>query len=120
MSPSDVERLRHMRDAARAALAFAAGRRREELESDMMLQFALVRALEIVGEAAARVSEDRRTAHPEVPWANIVGMRNRLIHGYFDVDLEILWRTVNDSLPPLIGALDALIPVTPLPPAPSP
>jgi uncharacterized protein with HEPN domain len=104
-----------MRDAASAALSFSAGKTREDLESGMMFQFALVRALEIVGEAAARVAEESRAAHPEIPWANIVGMRNRLIHGYFDVDLNILWRTVTDHLPPLIVALDALIPSAPPP-----
>ena len=67
--------------------------RSEGLGSDLMLQFALVRAPEIVGEAASGVSEEARTAHPEISWANIVGMRNRPVHGYFDVDLNILCRT---------------------------
>ena len=108
-----------MRDAASTALLFAAGRSREDLESDLMLQFALIRALEIVGEAANRLTEETRSTHPEIPWANIVGMRNRLVHGYFDVDLKILWRTVSEFLPPLLVALDALIPSTPPPSAPT-
>ena len=74
-----------------------------------MLQFALVRALEIVGEAAARISEPTRTGHPEIPWTAIIGMRNRLVHGYFDVDLEIVWRTATESLPALIVTLESLL-----------
>lgn len=107
---SDKIRLRHMLDAARAAHSFAAGRTRADLSADLMLQFALVRALEIVGEAAARTSEPTRAAHPEIPWTAIVGMRNRLAHGYFDVDLEIVWRTATESLPPLIASLESLLP----------
>ena len=120
MSPNETERLRHMRDAASTAVSFAAGKSREDLSSDLMLQFALVRALEIVGEAAARLTEETRSSHPEIPWANIVGMRNRLVHGYFDVDLKVLWRTVTDYLPPLLVALDAMIPPKPPPSAPTP
>ncbi|GAC1475186.1 MAG: DUF86 domain-containing protein [Isosphaeraceae bacterium] len=101
-----------MRDAASIAVRFAAGKSREDLESDLMLQFALVRALEIIGEAAARLTEENRAAHPEIPWINIIGMRNRLAHGYFDVDLDIVWRTVSVSLPRLIDNLDTLIPPT--------
>jgi len=85
---TDTLRLRHMLDAARAALSFTSGRTRDDLSADLMLQFALVRALEIVGEAAARISEPTRTGHPEIPWTAIIGMRNRLVQGYFDVDLE--------------------------------
>jgi uncharacterized protein with HEPN domain len=106
---ADESRLKHMLDAARAALAFTAGRTRADLSADLMLQFALVRALEIVGEAAARMSEPTRTAHPEIPWTAIIGMRNRLVHGYFDVDLEIVWRTTTESLPPLIASLGSLL-----------
>jgi uncharacterized protein with HEPN domain len=99
-----------MREAASAALAFTAAKDRASLDADLQLQFALVRALEIIREAAARLTEETRAAHPEIPWVNIVGMRNRLVHGYFDVDLDIVWRTVSEYLPPLIDALDALIP----------
>ena len=103
-----------MLDAARTALSFAAGRTRDDLSADLMFQFALVRALEIIGEAAARMSEPTRNRHPEIPWTAIVGMRNRLIHGYFDVDLEIVWRTTTNSLPALITILEFILP----PPSP--
>src|SRR5690348_6099874 len=110
MSDPEPDRLRlqHMRDAARAALAFTEGRTRADLTADLMLQFALVRALEIIGEAAARLTEPTRAAHPEIPWSAVIGMRNRLVHGYFDVDLEIVWRTAAESLPPLIATLESL------------
>jgi uncharacterized protein with HEPN domain len=102
-----------MLDAARAALAFTAGRTLDDLSADLMLQFALVRALEIIGEVAARLSEPTRAAHPEIPWTAIVGMRNRLVHGYFDVDLGIIWRTTTESLPPLVSALESILSTPP-------
>lgn len=66
--------------------------------------------MEIVGEAAARVSEDTKRAHPDIPWAEIVGMRNRLVHVYFDIDLQLVWATVRDDLPTLITLLEPLVP----------
>jgi uncharacterized protein with HEPN domain len=110
MSPDDRVRLRHMADAIEAASQFSEGRSRNDLDTDRMLVFALVRAVEIIGitgEAASRVSSGGRAALPTVPWSNSVGMRNRLIHAYFGVDLDILWNTVTEALPPLgqqIGA----------------
>ena len=112
MNPDEINRLRHMRDAATAAVTFAAGKSRSHLESDLMVQFAIVRALEIIGEAAASLPEETRATHSSIPWSNMIGMRNRLIHGYFDVDLDIIWSTVTYHLPPLIAALDRLIPAT--------
>lgn len=101
MSPDDRVRLRHMADAIEAALKFIEGRSRSELDADRMLVFALVRAVAIIGEAAVKLSSVGRAELPAVPWSNIVGMRNRLIHAYFDVDLDILWNTVTEALPPL-------------------
>src|SRR5437773_1532783 len=109
MKPTDTDRLRHMRDAAVAALTFIQGKDRTALDSDQMLAFALVRAVEIVGEAASQLSEAIRDAHPEIPWTKIIGMRNRLIHGYFDVDLDVLWATVATNLSPLIATLETMI-----------
>jgi uncharacterized protein with HEPN domain len=90
-----------MADAIEAAAKFIEGRSRNDLDADRMLVFALVRAVEIIGEAASKVSSEGRVALPAVPWSSIVGMRNRLIHAYFDVDLDILWNTVTEALPPL-------------------
>ena len=102
MQSEDSIRLRHMADAARSALRFIQGRQRADLDSDEMLCFALVRAIEIVGEAAARVSVDARNETPDVPWAAVIGMRNRLVHAYFDINRDILWVTAHDALPDLL------------------
>jgi uncharacterized protein with HEPN domain len=96
-----------MADAVEAAMRFAAGRSRSDLDLDEMLLFALVRAVEIVGDAAARLSPEARAALPDIPWRLIVGMRNRLVHAYFDVDLDILWTTATQALPELLPALEA-------------
>jgi uncharacterized protein with HEPN domain len=95
--------------AAEEAVGFADGRDRDDLDADRMLALALVRSIEIVGEAGARVSEEGRAAVPDVPWREIVAMRNRLIHAYFDVDPDIVWQTIKEDMPPLIVTLkDAL------------
>ncbi len=78
-------------------------------ESDLH-QSAVIRELEILGEAAHLVAEDTRTAHPELPWSQIIGMRNRLIHEYFRVDLERVWETVLQDIPELIHHLRPLVP----------
>ena len=79
-------RLSHMLDHAREAVTMAAGKTREDLQSDRMLNLALVRLLEVVGEAASRTPAEERAQYPEIPWGPIVGLRNRLIHGYDSVD----------------------------------
>lgn len=89
-----------MLDAAREALSFIEGRTRDDLAQDRMLLRSLEREVAIIGEAATRVSEDFRSRHPEVPWADAAGMRNRLIHAYFDINPGILWATVEADLPP--------------------
>jgi uncharacterized protein with HEPN domain len=71
---------------------------------------ALVRLLEIVGEAASRMTPDDRTLYPDIPWPQIVGLRNSLIHGYDDVDLDILWQIITQDLPPLIATLENYLP----------
>ena len=111
MSPpeSDVVRLRHMLDAAEQALRFCAGRSRADLDGDVMLRFALVHAITVVGEAAARISTQTREALPDVAWGSIVGMRNRLVHAYFDIDADVLWESVNEGLPPLAAQLRAAL-----------
>jgi len=108
MLPKDDRiRLQHMFDAARRAVRLAVARRREDLEAeDNPLADALVRLISVVGEAANKVSLGTRSELGRIPWTNVVGMRNRLIHGYFDINLDILWATVQDSLPPLIQSLE--------------
>ena len=101
--------LTHMLEHAREAAALAEGKTRSDLAADRTLSLALVRLLEIVGEAATRVPHDIRKLDATVPWADIVGMRNRLIHGYDAVDLDVVWRIVSQDLTPLIAALDRLL-----------
>ena len=105
----DLVRLRHMLDAAHRAREFAQDRSRADLDSDEMLALALVRLLEIVGEAARGVSVGLRERHLEIPWGQVASTRDRLIHGYFDVDLDIVWGIVTKDLPPLITQLEAII-----------
>ena len=110
MTPDkDPIRLRHMRDAAREAIDLTRDKVRADLDRDRLLNLALVRLMEIVGEAAARISADYRTDHPEIPWPLIVGLRNRLIHGYDSVDFDILWAILTVDLPPLVASIDHLI-----------
>jgi uncharacterized protein with HEPN domain len=92
------------------ALAFVEGRRREDLEGDLMLRLALTQgAVEIVGEAAAQVSEAGRSEFPAVSWPQIIGMRNRLVHAYFDINQNILWDTVQLALPGLLEQLKTVL-----------
>ncbi|MGH9397493.1 MAG: HepT-like ribonuclease domain-containing protein [Terriglobia bacterium] len=107
---SDDFRLRHMLDHAREAVALARDKNRSDLERMRLLQLGLVRLVEIIGEAAARVPKEERMKHSEIPWEDIVGMRNRLIHGYDTVDLDILWNTVIIELPELIQSLEKALP----------
>jgi uncharacterized protein with HEPN domain len=109
MREDDAVRLYHMLDAAREALSFAKNRERRDLDTDRMLVLALVKSIEIIGEAGARVSDEGRAATPDVPWPEIVGMRNRLVHAYFDVNLDVVWATVRKDLPTLVAALQGAL-----------
>lgn len=102
MLKPDSVRLRHMVDAANEAQSFVAGKSKAELLQDRKLALALVKSIEIVGEAASKVSRDLRAKAPEIPWVDIVAMRNRLIHGYFDINLDVVWQTVTTELPPIV------------------
>jgi len=101
--------LLHMRDYARKALAMVQGQRREDLDHDEKLRFALTHVVSLIGEAAGRVPPDVQGHHPEIPWPKIISMRHRLIHGYDFVDCDILWETVMKDLPPLIAALEKVV-----------
>ena len=102
-------RLRHKRDFAAKALTLAGGKTRADLDQDELLCLALSRLVELVGEAAGQVSPEVRAHCPQLPWGDIVGMRNRLIHGYDYVDYDILWEAITSDLPPLIAALDEVL-----------
>jgi uncharacterized protein with HEPN domain len=98
-----------MIEAAETASKFISGRTRNDLDSDRMLVFALVRAIEIVGEAASKVTGETRGATSEIPWNLVVSMRNRLIHAYFDVDHDLVWKTATEELPELLPRLRVLV-----------
>lgn len=102
----DTVRVQHMLEAARKAQEFLRPRSRTEFEADEQLVLSLTRLLEVIGEAASKVSEEYRRSHATIPWPQIVGMRNRLIHAYFDVDLDEIWRTIQDDLPLLVSELE--------------
>lgn len=90
-----------MADYLRSAINFVRDRQRDDLDNDKMLVLALMRAIEVVGEAASKVSAEGRAELPDLPWPEVIGMRNRLVHAYFSVDLDILWDTVIAAVPPL-------------------
>jgi uncharacterized protein with HEPN domain len=92
----------------RETMNLVAGKSRTALDASRILSLAIVRLLEIVGEAAGRVPDDARQAHPKIPWSQIIGMRNRLIHGYDQVDLDIVWVVVTSDLPALVAQLDQI------------
>ena len=109
MRKDDEIRLRHMLDAAREAASSVRERQRSDLDGDRHLARSLVKLIEIVGEAAAQVSESGRAQLPDIPWAKIVGMRNRLVHAYWDINLDIVWKTACEEMPDLVTMLEPLV-----------
>jgi uncharacterized protein with HEPN domain len=107
--PDDATRLRHILDSARKAVSFTHGKRRGDLEMDEMLALALVRLLEVIGEASTGITEELRAKYPEIPWREMSNTRNRLIHGYFDISYDMVWETVTKELPPLIVKLEKVL-----------
>ena len=106
MSETDRERLIHMLDAAREAVSFLDGRVRDGFGKERMLLLAVVKDIEIVGEAASKVSAEQRSKSVAIPSREVIGMRNHLTHGYFDWDLDVVWQTVRSDLPALIVHLE--------------
>lgn len=102
-------RLQHMLDAANEALSFIQGKTRPDLDKDRMLALSLVKELEIIGEAASKVSAEVRSQNSAIPWQDIGGMRNRLIHAYFDINLDVVWKTVARDLPSLKAELEKIL-----------
>jgi uncharacterized protein with HEPN domain len=98
-----------MFDAAKEAASFIQEEERASLDVDRKLVLALMKSIEIIGEAATKITKECQEDLPQIPWPNIIGMRNRLIHAYFDVNLEILWKTVTEDLPGLIDELEKIL-----------
>jgi uncharacterized protein with HEPN domain len=109
MQKYDIIRLHHMLDAAKESIHFARNKTRSSLDMDRKLALALVKSIEIIGEAAANVSKEGREETPQIPWPSIISMRNRLIYAYFDINLDIVWQTINEDLPPLVIELEKVL-----------
>ncbi len=108
-SREDAVRLQHMLDAVHQILKFTEGCSREDLDNNEMLALAVVRLIEIIGEAARNISLDVQLASPEIPWHQIKGIRNRLAQVYFDIDLDVIWGIVTNELGPLTQSIENLL-----------
>lgn len=109
MAKDDRIRLRHMLEAAEQARDVAAIHVRADLDSDRMLLLGLLKLIEIIGEAAARLEPETRRKYPGIPWTDIIDMRNRVVHVYFDIDQDTVWDTIAKDLPPLIAELEQIL-----------
>jgi len=98
-----------MLDSTKAILNFLQGRTRSDLDSDRLLLSGVIRELQILGEAAGKISQGTQDLYPDLPWKQLVGMRNRLIHAYFDVDNEVIWMTAKNNLPGFCGQLEIIV-----------
>ena len=104
----DPTRLRHIIEAAREALGYVDGMDRNEFKASRPMQHSVVRCIEIVGEASSRLSAALREANPQIPWTDIIGMRNRIVHAYFDMDTEIVWRTAREDFPGFLAEIELI------------
>ena len=110
MPRDDASYLLDMLLAAHDAVHFAIGLTSEQFEQSRLHRKAILKAIEIIGEAAGRISTETKLAHPDIPWTAIIGLRNRLVHAYFEVNLERVWDTVQSDLPRLIELIEPLVP----------
>lgn len=101
--------LRDMLENAELALQFVVGMKYDQFFEDEKSTYAVMRALEIIGEAARKVPEDVRDAYPEIPWREITSMRNKLMHEYFGANMKVVWRTVQEDLPVIIPVLRKML-----------
>ena len=109
MVDKDLVRIQHMLDSKNAILSFIKEKNRESLDTDRLLSSGVLRELEIIGEAAGRVSQQTKDRFSELPWKQMIGMRNRLIHAYFDVDHDVIWKTVKEIPPSFSSILQKII-----------
>jgi uncharacterized protein with HEPN domain len=113
MNERDRVLLSDMPDFARKAQAFLGDKSREALDADEVLTLALVKAVEIIGEAATRISLETQTTLPQLPWKAMTGMRNRIVHDYRNIDRKVVFDTITNDLPPLIAELEKVLPPEP-------
>ncbi|MBW2544494.1 MAG: DUF86 domain-containing protein [Deltaproteobacteria bacterium] len=109
MQFEDKIRLRHILDEAAEACHYVEGITFDEFAKEGKTVRAVIRCIEVIGEAVSKISIEFREEHPDVPWQKIIGMRNRLIHVYFDIDYNIIWQTAKENLPPLIEQLQSIL-----------
>ncbi len=110
MMKDDEVYIGHMLDTAHKARSFVEGLEREDYDQDEQLRISLAHLLQVIGEAARRVSESFRVAHSDLPRKQIIGMRNKVVHDYMYIDEDVVWETVMEDLPTLIAQLETLLP----------
>lgn len=108
MQKDDATRIKHIVDAGREILTFVKGFSKKDIQKDRILSLALVKEIEIIGEAASKISDEKRKQLSDIPWKAIIGMRNRLIHAYDDIDMDVLWDTIVGDIPQLIKELEKI------------
>jgi uncharacterized protein with HEPN domain len=106
MPPTDRLTIELMLETALRLRALSASRTRSDFDADDVAQLAMLHLIQRLGEGASRLSADFRADHPEFPWAGMIGMRNRIVHGYDDHDPDIIWRVATEDIEPVIAALD--------------
>jgi len=108
MKRDDSVFLKHILDSAKKINEFTHEKTREDLDLDEKLALAIIRLFEIIGEASNSISDDFQNKHQEIPWVKLISMRNRLIHGYFDVNYDIIWKTIKQDIPELITLIEKI------------
>ena len=109
MHNDDKTRIIHMIESAQSAQEFIADKSFADLRENKQLAFAVIRALEILGEAAAQTSKELRDSYPDIQWRDIISMRNKLIHAYFDINYEIVWSAMKEDIPQLLSQLQKIL-----------
>ena len=115
MPQGDLLYLGHMLDVSVQAVEKLLGIDREEFEEDENLRLALAHLIQMIGEAARRVSAESQQRYPQIPWSDVIGMRHKIVHDYLDVDFDVVWEVVTTDLPELIGQLGPIVPPSPRP-----
>jgi uncharacterized protein with HEPN domain len=105
MKRDDKVLIKHILDSALKIINFTNGKNRNDLDLDEKLSLAIIRLFEIIGEAANSLSEEYQEGHGEIPWKKLISMRNRLIHGYFDINYDIVWNTIKQDIPQILKLL---------------
>lgn len=105
----DREYMLDILEAAKLAIHYIDEITREEFFGSTQYQDAVIRRIEVIGEAARRISEETQAAYPEIPWSDLISMRNVMIHEYDDIDIGIVWETVRNDLPPLVNSLENIL-----------